>query len=303
MTETKVTETKLNDSQFELNGKIVTVDFDYDGKAQGWKVKFNGESFSSNTVKAFDKELYNKVEAEVSSFEGKRKEILANRAELKRQQNLREHEEEINEFKDFVESVVPENFWDLKPIFQTPREDKWHTTLIKFEGERWELEYKPKKSIGIYHTHLVDNKTPWILEFSYGDKRRYKKIDTAVKRIHERLEIRNQNKTQAEEKTEALQQLADKTGMSIKTETNWHRRGGSRSYKTETLYLVNEVDGMAIKTYIGYYNPEKIKLGTTTITKTIKVGGFEATQKTTIESEFEDVTAYVHFIQELMEMD
>ena len=309
---TEVAETKnqeLNNNQFVFEEKIVTVTFSYnDEKVEGWKIEASGKTFQSDAVEVFNEELFGKVCIAVELFKAKREKILSERVELKRQQNIKEHEEEINDFKNFVDSVVPESFWDLKPIFQTPRDDKWNTTRITFEDEQWELTYNAEKDIGGRYSsgrHLVKNNRPWTLEFSYSDKRQFKKIETALKRIQERLDTRKQNKTDAEQKTEALQQLSNQTSMTIKTETTYNRNYSRTNRRScEHLYLVptdeTESSTPSIKVHVSYYSPNDIRLGTIELYKKSKIGDFEAHKRVSVSSQFDnDVKGFLTFLKQL----
>lgn len=301
----EVEEQKLDDNQFLFADDIVTVylNYDYLGnnkrvyKAQSWvltkQVLGRKQKYTNEEIKAVNEELAQKIDEKVAELVKNYAVLKAKKEKLAEEKRIANNTVKIEEFKEFMKKVAPQEFWNFKPVFANPKD--YNLNTIDFEGEDWTLTYDKK----------YDGRD-WVVYFKYNDERRYKKLENALKRMQEKIDAREYTKTQEEKKKQILQEVANQTGMTVKTETEWSRSAfGRRGYSIEHLFLVpnEEVKDFhpSIKIEIRQYN-DRVEFGEILLYREFSITGeFECTREIKIDSRFKTVEELMTYIKKLHE--
>ena len=287
---------------------VIDIDFDYDFdddwnrvyKVRSWTLTKNiigkEQTFSQVEVNAFSPELVQKIEEKVAEHLVKYPKILAEKERQREEEQLAKNKQELEQFKQFMNETAPQEFWNLKPKFEElDKSFNFNATRITFKDHSgWDLVYVPERRDG----------RKWYVEFGYSDRRRYKKLESFIKRANEMIDAQKARKARVTEKEDAYKELEKQTGMTVTIERKWHRGHTPRTnYTTETRYLVPAEEANysypSFKIRVEYYS-ETMHFYETTIRKEYMTENFVTVQTTEIDTKFDNVEDFLTFVEKVV---
>jgi len=303
---------ELKDNQFLYEKSLITINsFATKEDSHLWVLAASGAvaPVSQATVKQLNPELYKAINKEVGKFQVKQTKILKEREDKQQQIDMAAKVEKIKAFVTQVTDIAIEDFWNLEPKFKKVNEHNYSSTYddynISFSAARSvTLTYEPKRDVGHYRTRYVDSNQPWVVEVSYK-KRRYKKFTSAMKRIMDIVNERNEVKTAEQLKQHTLQVFANKTNTTVVKDWVSYGRTYSRGgYYRLSLVPTKEANDStpSLKISIQYHDGKVTATGAKLYQET-KILGFEAVQRTTISLKLEtakEVKAFIKKVQQAM---
>lgn len=224
---------ELKDNQFEFEGNIVTVhDFKSEYHPQHrWSLRTAiGVTADKTTIAEINPDLFTKVEVAINKFHKKYQKLEEARKKDEEEKRIQEQTEVLAAFKEKLNKEVPElNQFDLK--FNDPTKSFGNMQKVRIYDKNLKQSVA---ELNLGKANNYPNDTIYFVEFDFSDKRQYRHLKNAVKKIIEYRDAKVVEKIRKENKLNAYESFAKATGL--KYTTGYESSGYGRHRKGYTTY-------------------------------------------------------------------